>query len=84
MNESGVLQVDFTGIPLDRDWLVSRESRLPAPETNLGALPEEDWTPEHERTVADCFLRELKELLSPAPAPFSPLVASIDFLPFII
>ncbi|MDX1333009.1 MAG: HEAT repeat domain-containing protein, partial [Robiginitalea sp.] len=85
--EFGIPKADFNEIrwdpEWDPDWPVSREIHLPVPEINLGALPEEEWTPEHEQIFAHCFLEELKELLSLGSGSVSLPEVSLDFLPVI-
>jgi HEAT repeat protein len=84
---TGLPRADFGEIQIDPDWapewLLSNEIRLPVAEINLRDLPEEEWTPQHERIFAHCFLEELEEILSTGPASIALPEVSLDFLPII-
>ena len=83
LKEPALPGADFTDIRLDPEWMIREELQLPATEIDLGSLPEEDWTPEHEKIFAHCFLEELRDLLSIGSARVSLPDISLDFLPVI-
>ncbi|MEJ2585750.1 MAG: HEAT repeat domain-containing protein, partial [Robiginitalea sp.] len=83
LKETSVLKADFADIRLDPDWLLATEQLEFVPLINTGSLPEEDWTPEHEKIFAHCFLEELRDLLSMKPEKVSLPELSFDFIPVV-
>ncbi|UCE70433.1 MAG: HEAT repeat domain-containing protein [Flavobacteriaceae bacterium] len=82
------LTADFENIQLDLSWdphwYTPGESNPEVPAVDAESLPREDWSQEHERIFAHCFLEELKEILSMRPGSVSLPDASMDFIPVVI